>query len=64
MQVETRKNDSFLHLNLSDLYLSRLKMPPTKPSMKLFQFVSEEGLEAYRESEAETKAKRYPWIMK
>ena len=33
-------------------------MPPTKTSLKLFQVVSEEGLKAYRESEAETKAKR------
>ena len=33
-------------------------MPPTKTSLKLFQVVSEEGLEAYLESEAEAKAKR------
>ena len=33
-------------------------MPPTKTSLKIFQVVSEEGLKAYHESEAETKAKR------
>ena len=33
-------------------------MPPTKTSLKLFQVVSEEGLEGYLESEAEAKAKR------